>query len=139
MSENELSEIAVDIAYRIHSTLGPGLFESVYEEAFVFELVKLEIEFERQVPIKAIYEGVDLGVGFKADIIMENKLILELKSVEKIDKVHHKQLLTYLSLSGIKLGLLINFNERLIKNGISRKIMGTLDDYNMSDSHSQCS
>ncbi|PLW92461.1 MAG: GxxExxY protein [Marinilabiliales bacterium] len=128
MNENELSEIAVDIAFRIHTSLGPGLLESVYEKAFAYELSKQGVEFETQVPIKAFYDGADLGVGFRADIIIEKKLIIEIKSVEAIDKVHHKQLLTYLTLSGLKLGLLINFNERLIKNGISRKIMGTLDD-----------
>ncbi len=126
MTENELATIAVNISYQIHSTLGPGLLESVYEAAFAYELKKRNIPFTRQQGIVAVYAGEVLDVGFRADIIMDNKLIIELKSVEHIERVHHKTVLTYMKLSGIKLALLINFNVDLIKEGIHRKIMGEL-------------
>ena len=126
MTENNLASIAVDVAYHIHKDLGPGLLESVYEAAFCYELEKREIPYSRQQGIKVTYDGNDLNLGFRADIIMANKLLIELKSVEQIQRVHHKTVLTYLKLTGIKLGLLINFNVDLIKNGISRKIMGQL-------------
>src|SRR5436190_23924982 len=98
MNENELATIAVDICYKIHTTLGPGLLESVYEAAFVVELEKRNIPYTRQQGIVANYENEVLDIGFRADIIMENKLIVEIKSVEHIDKVHHKTVLTYLKL-----------------------------------------
>ncbi|MFO7789239.1 MAG: GxxExxY protein [Bacteroidales bacterium] len=126
MTENELSRIAVEICYKIHTTLGPGLLESVYEAAFAYELNKRGIDYTRQQPIAAKYENVVLDVGFRADIIMENKLLIELKSVKHIEKVHHKTVLTYLKLTDIKLALLVNFNVELIKKGIHRKIMGEL-------------
>lgn len=120
MTENELSKIAVDCCYKIHTKLGPGLLESVYEEVLCYELSKNKINYIRQHPVKIIYEVVTLNVGFIADIIVEDKLILELKSVETLKNVHYKQLLTYIRLNNKKLGLLINFNENLIKNGIKR-------------------
>jgi len=126
MTENELATIAVDISFKIHKTLGPGLLESVYEAAFAYELTKRGIAFTRQQGIVANYEDEILDVGFRADIIMENKLIVELKSVERLEKVHHKTVLTYLRLAKMKLGLLINFNVELIKEGIHRKILGQL-------------
>ncbi len=126
MTENELSKIAVDICYKVHTHLGPGLLESVYEAAFAYELEKRNIKYTRQQGIIAKYEEVVLDVGFRADIILEDKLIIELKSVEHIDKVHHKTVLTYMKLTGIKLALLINFNVNLIKEGIHRKILGNL-------------
>lgn len=126
MTENELATIAVDIAFKIHTTLGPGLLESVYESAFAYELHKQGIKFTRQQEIPAKYEDVVLNVGFRADIIMENKLLIELKSIENIEKVHHKVVLTYLKLSDLKLVLLINFGKNLIKDGIHRKINGQL-------------
>lgn len=125
-TENELAKIAVDICYKIHSALGPGLLESVYEAAFAYELEKRGIAYTRQQGITAKYEEVVLDVGFRADIIMENKLVIELKSVNHLDKVHHKTVLTYLKLSGKKLAILVNFNVDLIKEGIHRKIMGEL-------------
>ena len=128
MNENELAKIAVDICYKIHTTLGPGLLESVYEAAFAYELEKRGIPFTRQQGIIARYEDAVLDVGFRADIIIGNKLIIELKSVEHVEKVHHKTVLTYMKLTGIKLALLVNFNVNLIKEGIFRKIMGNLDD-----------
>lgn len=126
MTENELATIAVDICYKIHTTLGPGLLESVYEAAFAFDLEKRGIAFTRQQGIRAKYDEAILDVGFRADIIIENKFIVEIKSVESLDKVHHKQVLTYLKLTGIKLGLLVNFNVNLIKEGMHRKIQGQL-------------
>jgi len=128
MTENELSKIAVDICYKIHTTLGPGLLESVYEAAFAYELEKRGIPFTRQQGIIARYEDVVLDVGFRADIIIGNKLIIELKPVEHVEKAHHKTVLTYMKLTGIKLALLVNFNVDLIKEGIYRKILGKLDD-----------
>ncbi len=126
MTENELATIAVDIGFKIHKTLGPGLLESVYEAAFAYELTKRGVAFTRQQGIVANYEDEILDVGFRADIIMENKLIVELKSVERLEKVHHKTVLTYLRLAKMKLGILINFNVELIKEGIHRKIVGQL-------------
>ena len=126
MTENELATIAVDICYKIHTTLGPGLLESVYEAAFVFELNKRGVAYTRQQGIIVKYEEAILDVGFRADIVMENKLIVEIKSVEHLEKVHHKTVLTYLKLTGMKLAILVNFNVNLIKEGIHRKIQGEL-------------
>ena len=126
MSENELATIAIDICYKIHTSLGPGLLESVYEAAFAYELDKRKITYTRQQGIIAKYEEVVLDVGFRADIVMENKLIIEIKSVEHLEKAHHKTVLTYLKLSGLKLAILVNFNVNLIKEGIHRKIYGQL-------------
>ena len=116
----------MDICYKIHTTLGPGLLESVYEAAFAYELDKRNIPYIRQKGIVVNYEGIVLDVGFRADIIMDNKLIIEIKSIEHLEKVHHKTVLTYLKLTGIKLALLVNFNVNLIKEGIHRKIHGQL-------------
>jgi GxxExxY protein len=121
-----LATIAVDICYRIHTTLGPGLLESVYEAAFVYELNKRNIAHTRQQGIVAKYDNIVLDLGFRADIIMENKLVVEIKSTERLEKVHHKTVLTYLKLAGIKLAILVNFNANLIKEGIHRKIQGEL-------------
>ena len=126
MTENELATIAVDICYKIHTTPGPGLLESVYEAAFAYELDKRNIPYARQKGVIANYEDIVLDVGFRADIIMDNKLIVEIKSVEHLEKVHHKTVLTYLKLTGIKLAILVNFNVHLIKEGVHRKIYGQL-------------
>lgn len=120
MTENEISKIIVDVCYKIHSTLGAGLFESVYERILVIELKERGLQIERQKTIPVIWEGRKIEKGFKADIIVNKKVIIEIKSVEYVLPVHHKQLLTYLRLTGLKLGLLINFNEPLIKDGITR-------------------
>ena len=120
MDENELSHKVIELCIKIHKILGPGLFESVYEEALCYELKKNNIPFERQKGIPVIYEEIKLEIGFRADVIVDNKLIVELKSVEKINKIDYKQLLTHLRLTGKKLGLLINFNEILLKDGIHR-------------------
>jgi GxxExxY protein len=120
MNENELSRIVVDKCLKIHKKLGPGLLESVYEEVLFYEFTRNSIPCERQVGIPVVYEDIKLDLGFRADMIIGDKVILELKSVENILPVHKKQLLTYLKLTGLRLGLLINFNVELIKNGITR-------------------
>jgi len=120
MNENELSKIIVDCCFKVHKKLGPGLLESVYEEVLFYELNKNNLRCERQVEVPVVYESVEMNIGFKADIIVEDKVIIELKSVETVLPVHKKQLLTYLKLTGMKLGLLVNFNVDLIKNGITR-------------------
>ena len=122
MRENEVAREIVDAAYKIHTRLGAGLLESVYEALMAYELQKRGLNFERQKPIPVVYEGMHLGEGFRADFIVENLVIIELKSVECIAPVHKKQLLTYLRLTHKRLGLLINFNTDLIKNGITRLV-----------------
>jgi GxxExxY protein len=120
MTENELAKIAVDICFKIHTQYGPGLFESVYEEVFCYELSKTGIQFHRQHPIPLVHEEIKMDAGFRADVLIENKVIVELKSIEALAPVHYKQVQTYLKLTGCKLGLLINFNVALIKEGIHR-------------------
>lgn len=120
MTENEIAAIVVDVAYEIHVKLGPGLLESVYEEILYYELVKHGLFVERQKAIPVFWDDKKMEIGFRADLIVGKKVIIELKSVEQIALVHPKQLLTYLKVADKKLGLLINFNEKLIKNGITR-------------------
>ena len=120
MSENELSRIVFDCALKVHQTLGPGLLESAYEECLFYELKMTGLEVQKQKALPLIYEEVNLDIGYRIDLIIENKLILEIKSVETLNDVHFAQLLTYLKLTDCKLGLLINFNVTLIKNGIKR-------------------
>lgn len=126
MTENELATIAVDICYKIHTTLGPGLLESVCESAFACELRKRQIPYLRQPDIPVYYEGELLDVGFRADITMGGKLLIELKSVEQLERVHHKVVLTYLKLTDMTLAILVNFNVNLIKEGIHRKVNGAI-------------
>lgn len=120
MRENELSRHIVDVCFKIHTLYGPGLFESVYEEIFCYEWTKTGIPFKRQQGIPLVHESIKMEVGFRADLIIEDKVLVELKSIEKLNDVHYKQVQTYLKLTGIKLGLLINFNVPLIKQGIHR-------------------
>ncbi len=120
MTENEISKIIVNTCYDIHVELGPGLFESVYEEILFFELTNQGLKVERQKAIPVIWKNLKMELGFRADLIVEDKVVIELKSVEAVAPVHKKQLLTYLKLTKMKLGLLINFNENLIKDGITR-------------------
>ena len=122
MTENELSRIVFDCALKVHQSLGPGLLESAYEECLLYELKKIGLRVEKQKPLPLIYEEVKLDVGYRIDIIVENKLIIEIKSVEALNDVHFAQLLTYLKLTNCKLGLLINFNVSLIKNGVKRVV-----------------
>ncbi|MBN1340764.1 MAG: GxxExxY protein [Bacteroidales bacterium] len=126
MHENEISYKIRGLVFKIHKKLGPGLMESVYEEVLFVELLKTGLEVKRQVPVPVIWDGVKLDHGFRADLVVENKVIIELKSVENIAKVHHKILATYVKLSGLKLGMLINFFEDDITAGITRYINGTL-------------
>ena len=120
MSENEISKIIVDVSYKIHTQLGPGLLESVYETILDYELTTRGLSVERQKALPVIWNETRMDIGFRADLIVENKVIIEVKSVEQIAQVHPKQVLTYLKITGLKLGLLINFNEPLIKTGINR-------------------
>jgi GxxExxY protein len=120
MHINSVTSIIIDEAIKIHKDLGPGLLESVYEEILCYRLLKRELKFRRQSPIPVFYEQVRMDIGFRADVIVEDKVIVEIKSIEALAAVHHKQVLTYLKLTGISVGLLINFNEHLLKNGIKR-------------------
>ncbi|MEA5575331.1 GxxExxY protein [Anabaena sp. UHCC 0451] len=122
MIENEITGVIVDVAYKVHTTLGPGLLESVYETVMDVELRRRKLQVRRQVVIPITYEGVVLEEGFRADLIVEDKVIVELKSVENLHPVSYKQLQTYLKLANKKVGLLINFNVPLIKDGISRVV-----------------
>jgi GxxExxY protein len=122
MTENEVAKIIVDSAYHIHMKLGPGLLESVYEVILTHALRKRGLKVERQVPIPIEFDGIKFNEGFRADLIVEDKVIVELKSTETTLPVHKKQLLTYLKLTDMKLGLLINFGARLMKEGISRVV-----------------
>jgi len=122
--ENQIAAAVVDAAYKIHKILGPGLLESAYEAIFVYELQKRGLSVATQVSVPVVYETVTLDIGFRADLIVEDLVIVELKSVEKIIPVHKKQLLTYLRLADKRLGLLINFGEEMIKDGITRVANG---------------
>ena len=124
MHENEIAKIVLDICFDIHRKLGPGLLESVYEEVLCFELTKRGLSFTRQKPLPVYWEGIKMEIGFRTDVIVENKVIVELKSVENMSRVFPKVLLTYLRLSGLKLGLLLNFHEVLFKDGITRLVNG---------------
>jgi GxxExxY protein len=124
MTENELAAIVVNVSLSIHKQLGPGLLESAYEAIIAFELGLQGLAIERQVPLPLIWHGLLVDDCFRADIIVEKKLLIELKSVEKILPVHKKQLITYLRVTGLKLGLLLNFGGELMKNGIVRLANG---------------
>lgn len=122
MLENEISKVIVNAAYQVHSNLGPGLLESAYEHALLYELQQTGLNVERQVELPLIYKEVELNCGYRIDLWIERRVILELKTVEKFDPIHVAQLLTYLKLTDNHLGLLINFNSTLIKNGIKRVV-----------------
>ncbi len=124
MNQNEIARIVVDAAFRVHSALGPGLLESVYEVVLARELEKRGLKAERQKAVPIFYDNLRFDEGFRADLIVEDVVILELKSVETIAPVHKKQLLTYLRLADKRLGLLINFGTALIKDGITRVVNG---------------
>ena len=127
MDINKLSSKIISAAIEVHKTLGPGLLESAYEEFMCYEFRLRYFGFERQKPLPIIYKGNNLDCGYRLDIIVENVIILELKSCEKIEPIHKAQLLTYLKLSGLKLGLLLNFNVPLMREGVTR-IVNKLDD-----------
>ena len=122
MTENEISKIVFECALKVHKALGPGLLESAYEECLYFELIQEGLKVEKQKPLPLIYHEVKLEVGYRVNLLVENKLIIEVKSVECLNDIHLAQVLTYLKLSEIKLGLLINFNVTLIKTGVKRVI-----------------
>ena len=127
MNENQIAREIVDAAYKVHKMLGPGLLESVYEAVLGHELEKRGLSVSRQVPVPIVYEGFSFNEGFRADLIVGDKVIVELKSVENVAPVHKKQLLTYLRLADKRLGLLINFGSALIRHGISRVVNGLED------------
>ncbi len=127
MTENEIGRIVVDCALHVHQKLGPGLLESVYEVTLAHELMKRGLLVERQMPIPIQYDNLKFDEGFRADIIVEGLVILELKSVEQVHPVHKKQLLTYLRLADKRLGYLINFGSELMKEGLSRVSNGAPD------------
>jgi len=120
MSENEISRIIVNCAFKVHNELGPGLLESAYEACLIHELLKEGVKVESQRPLPLIYKGIKIDCGYRLDIIVDDKVIVEIKSIEELSNIHTAQLLTYLKLSNKRLGLLINFNVILIKNGIKR-------------------
>jgi GxxExxY protein len=127
MTENAVAKEIVDVAYRMHLVLGPGLFESVYEAVLASELEKRGLCITRQQPIPLVYDGTRFEMGFRADLVVEDKVIVEIKSIAEIAAVHRKQLLTYLRLADKRLGLLINFNVAAIKDGIVRIVNGLED------------
>lgn len=120
MTENELSKIVVDCMFKVHKNLGPGLLESAYEECLFYELSKTDLLIERQKPLPLFYETIKMEIGYRLDFLVENKLVVEVKAVEALNDVHKAQVITYLKLSGCKLGLLVNFNVVLVKDGIKR-------------------
>jgi GxxExxY protein len=124
MNENDISRQIVDAAFTVHHRLGPGLLESVYETVLAYELDKRNLRFVRQVAIPIMYDHVKIDEGFRADFIVEDAVVVELKSIESVLPVHKKQLLTYLRLTEKRLGLLINFNVPLVKDGITRIVNG---------------
>ncbi|MBK7979219.1 MAG: GxxExxY protein [Ignavibacteriae bacterium] len=120
MTENEISKKVIGLAIELHKRIGPGLLESVYENALAYDLKEEGLKVIQQVPMPFEYKEVKLDVSYRLDLLVENKVIIEIKSVENLAPVHYSQLLTYLKLSNLKLGLLINFNTKLLKNGIHR-------------------
>ena len=128
MTENEIGKIVVDAAVQVHRELGPGLLETVYEVVLARELVRRGLDVERQVPVPILYGGMRFEEGFRADIVVEGKVILELKSVEQLSKVHAKQVFTYLKLKGLRLGYVLNFGGNLMKDGIERVVSGLPED-----------
>ena len=122
MTENQIAKEIVDAALKVHRQLGPGLLESAYEECLAYELIQRDLLVERQKALPLVYEEVKLEAGYRIDLLIEKKVIIEIKAVETLNDVHLAQILTYLKLSGCKLGLLINFNVALIKQGIRRVV-----------------
>ncbi len=127
MTENDIGRIVVDAAIAVHRELGPGLLESVYEVIMAYELGRRDLSVRRQVPIPIHYKQMIFEEAFRADLVVEDKIIIELKSIEQVSEAHKKQLLTYLRLTGCKLGFLLNFGEALMKRGITRTANGIED------------
>jgi len=128
VTENEIGKLVVDAALAVHRELGPGLLETVYEVVLAHELRKRGLRVERQVPVPIELRGIKFDEAFRADIVIDEKVVLELKSVEQVTPIHKKQLQTYLRLSGYKLGFLLNFGDALMKKGITRAVNGLEDD-----------
>lgn len=126
MNENAIARIVINSGLKIHRSLGPGLLESAYEECLFYELKKTGLFVEKQKPLPLIYESVKLEIGYRVDLMVENKFIIEIKAVEALNDIHLAQILTYLKLADCKLGLLLNFNSFLFKNGIKRVVNGDL-------------
>ena len=120
MSENEVSKIVVDAAIQVHKELGPGLLESAYEHCLTYELMQRDIKVQPQVPLPLIYKDVKLDCGYRMDLLVEDKLVVEVKSIETFCDIHMAQMITYLRLANCRLGLLLNFNVTLMKTGIKR-------------------
>ncbi|MBK6368562.1 MAG: GxxExxY protein [Flavobacteriales bacterium] len=128
MTENELSKVIVNAAFVVHKELGPGLLENIYEHCLAAELRSVGIEFEQQRALPVVYKGQRLDLGYRLDLLVEKKVVVEVKATDGLNDIHMAQVLTYLKLSGTKLGLLINFNEALIKRGIRRVVRGLRED-----------
>ena len=126
MHENEIGTLILDAAFQVHKELGPGLLESTYETCISYEASQMGLFVETQIPLLVIYKEVKLDCGYRIDIRAEKKVIVEIKAVEKLNDVHLAQLLTYMKLSGCKLGYLINFNVKFLKEGIKRVVLGDL-------------
>lgn len=126
MNENEISKVIFDSGLKVHRQLGAGLLESAYEECLYYELQKSGLQIEKQKPMPLIYDDIKLDIGYRIDLLVERKVVVEIKSVESLNEIHIAQVLTYLKLSNCKLGLLINFNSVLFKNGVKRLINGTI-------------
>ncbi len=123
MNDNEISKIILDCAFKVHSSLGPGLLESAYRECLAYELIKKNLVVEKEKPMPLVYEEVKLDCGYRIDLLVEGKVVIELKVVEAFNDVHIAQTLTYMKLSGCKLGLLLNFYTKSLKDGIKRLIL----------------
>lgn len=126
MNENEISKIVFDAALKVHRELGPGLLESAYETCLFYELEKSGLKIEKQKALPLIYDNIKMEIGYRLDIIIEDKFIIEIKAVEQLTDVHLAEILTYLKLTNCKLGMLINFNVKLLKQGVKRVINGTI-------------
>lgn len=124
MTENDIFYIIRGAIYKVYNSLGPGLLESAYEAVLIYELAKEGLEVKAQVSVPLVYDNIKMDVGYRIDLLVENKVIIEIKSVENLAEVHHKQVLTYLKLSGLKLGILVNFNCAEIDKSIFRKVNG---------------
>jgi GxxExxY protein len=120
MTENKISQLIIRSAIEVHRTLGPGLLESTYEACLIYELEQKGLTVYRQVPLPVIYKNIELEIGYRLDLLVENKVIIELKTVSEVQPIHKAQLISYLKLSGCKLGLLINFNEEKLVDGVCR-------------------
>ena len=125
-TENEIAKIVFESGLQIHKTLGPGLLESAYEECLYFDLVNAGLEIEKQKSLPLIYKEIKLDAGYRVDFLIENKVIIEIKSIEALHPIHTAQVLTYLKLSNCKLALIINFNVLLFKDGVKRILLGSL-------------